>query len=193
MKTISLLAATALSISVLAPSAVSAAPVRSSSAPTTQVTLKVDSCDGCTITLASYLQGSMDAWESTPKKVSDGSVTFRVPTDRTTGLSVEVRAPWEGATGYVTNAVFRYQGAQPGDKVGFTRARAATKASGCWAGTTDDAVTLKLKVREVQVDGLGGKVPGSIAWFAVTQDWLRPLVEAWGGVVGTQDVMPCKA
>ena len=87
----------------------------------------------------------------------------------------------------------RYQGQQPGDKVGFTAARAATKASGCWAGTTEDAVTIKVVARKVQVDGLGGKVPGTIAYAKVTQDWLRPLVPAWHGVVGTQDVMPCKS
>ena len=115
------------------------------------------------------------------------------PTDKTTGLSVMVRAPWEGATGYVTNAVFRYRAYQPGDRVGFTKARAATKGSGCWAGTTDDAVTLKVRVRKVTVRGEGAKVPGSIAWLAVTQDWLRPMVPTWHGIVGTQDVMPCRS
>ena len=52
---------------------------------------------------------------------------------------------------------------------------------------------MRLKVRRVQVRGYGGKVPGSIVWASVTQDWLRPLVNTWRGVVGTQDAMPCRA
>jgi hypothetical protein len=131
--------------------------------------------------------------DAKPKKVVDGAVTFAVPTNRTPGLSITVRAPWEGATGYVTNVAVRYQGRQPGDKVGFTAARASDRASACWSGTTQDAATIKVRVREVKVQGYGGLVPGTIAWAAVTQDWLRPLVDSRHGVVGTQDLMPCKA
>ena len=190
MNRFSMLAAAALSLPALS---VLSAPAVAEAAPTTRLTLQVPDCDGCTIGVASYLQGSMDVWSAESRKVKDGSVTFAVPTDRTAGLSITVRAPWEGATGYVTNVALRYQGQQPGDKVGFTAARASTRASGCWAGTTEDAVTIKVKVRRVQVEGYGGKVPGTLAWAPVTQDWLRPLVPAWHGVVGTQDVMPCKA
>ena len=196
MRTQSLLAAAALSVATLSPvlaaPAAQAAPARAAAASTTQLTLKVGSCEGCVVGVASYLEGSMDVWSPKPKKVKDGRVTFAVPTTRTTGLSVTVRAPWEGATGYVTNAVFRYRGVKTGTKVGFTQARKFTRASGCWAGTTDDAATMRLKVRQVQVDGLGGKVPGTIAWMSVTQEWLRPLVPAYRGVIGTQDVMPCR-
>ena len=168
------------------------APV-ANAAPTTRLTLQIASCDGCRVGMASYLQGSMDVWSAKPEKVADGKVSFAVPTDRTAGLSITVRAPWEGATGYVTDVALRYQGQQPGDKVGFTAARASTRASGCWAGTSDDTATMKVVVRKVQVDGYSGKVPGTLAFAKVTQDWLRPLVPTWRGVVGTQDVMPCKA
>src|SRR4051812_37217343 len=188
MKTISMLAAAALALS----GSLSLAPATAAdAAPTTQLTIRIASCDGCEVGVASYLQGSMDVWSAKPRKVEDGSVTFAVPTEQTSGLSITVRAPWEGATGYVTNVALRYKGQQPGDKVGFTAAGAATKASGCWAGTTEDAVTIKVVARQVKVDGLGGKVPGTIAFAKVTQDWLHPLVPAWHGVVGTQDVMPC--
>ena len=47
-------------------------------------------------------------------------------------------------------------------------------------------------MRKVQVEGYGGKVPGTIAWAPATQQWLRPVVRTWHGVVGTQDVMPCQ-
>ena len=161
-------------------------------AATTTLTLKFPTCEGCTVGVASFVLGTDDAWSAKAKKVKDGVVRFAVPTDRTDGLSITVRAPWEGATGYVTNVALRYKGQQPGDKVGFVAARASSKASGCWAGTTQDAATIRVKVRKVQVEGYGGKVPGSIAWATVTQDWLRPLVDTWHGVVGTQDVMPCR-
>jgi len=198
MGTTSLLAAASASSSLLLPLVVTApaaeaAPPRAASAPVTAVTLVVPSCEGCEVSVHSYLQGSMDFWDSTTKAVKDGTVTFKVRTARTTGLSVMVRAPWEGATGYVTNVVFRYKGVQPGTKVGFAQARKVNRASGCWAGTTDADVTLRVKVRRVRVPGEGGPVAGSIAWAAVTQDWLRPLVQTWHGIVGTQDVMPCKA
>ena len=140
MKTISMLAATALALSALA------APAAADAAPMTQLTLKVPACDGCTVGVASYLQGSMDVWSAKPKKVEGGTVTFAVPTAATAGLSITVRAPWEGATGYVTNVALRYKGQQPGDKVGFTAARASTRASGCWAGTTEDTAAIKVEV-----------------------------------------------
>jgi hypothetical protein len=198
MRTTSLLAAAAASLSLLLPvlvaaPAAQAAPPRAASAPVTAVTLVVPSCEGCEVSVHGYFQGSMDFWDSTTKAVKDGTVTFKVPTARTPGLSVMVRAPWEGATGYVTNVVFRYRGMQPGTKVGFAQARRLTRASGCWAGTASADVTLRVKVRRVRVPGEGGPVAGSIAWTAVTQDWLRPLVRTWHGIIGTQDVMPCNA
>ncbi len=198
MKTLRYAAAAALTLSVLAAPVAQAAPAHPapqapSAAPTTQLTLDVSNCDGCVVGVASYLRDSETFWDGAkPKKVVDGSVTFAVPTDRTTGLSITVRAPWEGATGYVTNVALRYKGKQPGDKVGFTAARASTRGTSCWAGTTEDAATIKVVVRRVQVQGYGGKVPGTLAYAKVTQDWLHPLVRTWHGVVGTQDVMPCQ-
>jgi hypothetical protein len=191
MKTFSILAAAALTLSALV------APA-SAAVPTTQLTLKVPGCDGCIVDVASYLYGTgSDApliWDGAkPKKVATGEVTFVVPTDRTPGLSITVRAPWEGPTGFVTNVVLRYKGEQTGDRVGFTAARAAKRATGCWAGTTQDAVTIKVVARKVKVAGYGTQVPGTIAYAKVTQDWLRPLVNTFHGVVGTQDLMPCKA
>jgi hypothetical protein len=191
-RTFSILAAAAATLAMLPSSAAQAAPADQAT-PTTHLTLDIADCEGCEVAVASYLRDSETIWDSAkPKVVTDGSVTFKVPTDRTAGLSITVRAPWEGATGYVTNVALRYKGTQPGDKVGFTLARASTRASGCWAGTTADTATMKVVVRKVQVEGYGGKVAGTLAYAKVTQDWLRPLVRTWHGVVGTQDLMPCR-
>ena len=194
MKTISLLAVATLTLSA----SLALTPATADATPTTQLTLEMPGCDGCTVGVASYLYGTgSDApliWDDAkPKKVVDGEVTFAVPTDRTEGLSITVRAPWEGATGYVTNVVLRYKGEQTGDRVGFKAARAAKRATSCWAGTTEDADTIKVVARKVTVAGYGTQVPGTIAYAKVTQDWLRPLVNTFHGVVGTQDLMPCKA
>ncbi len=181
----------------LAPSPSYAATSRSTATDaaaitTTRLTLRLPTCEMCLVGVASYILGSADSWSARPKRVKDGVVTFRVPTDRTDGLSITVRAPWEGATGYVTNVALRYKGHHRGERVGFKAARAASRASACWAGTDASAFTIKVKVRKVTVQGYGGKVAGTIAWAAVTQAWQRPVVATWHGVVGTQDVMPCK-
>ena len=116
-----------------------------------------------------------------------------VPTARTVGLSVMVRTPWEGHTGYVTMVVFRYKGLAAGERIGFNRARTKKKASGCWAGTTEKRASLRFKVRRVNVPGVHGKVPGNIAWAPTTQPWLPPMLPVYGGVLGAQDVIPCQA
>jgi hypothetical protein len=140
----------------------------------------------------SFETGDRSAWASLPKQVSDGAVRFRVPRARTSGMSVTVRAPWEGHTGYVTTVSFRYRGTQPGDVVSLDEARQMQSASGCWAGTEADEATMRLMVRRVTVQGVHEKVPGSIAWAKVTQDWMRPLNPTPGGVLGSQDVILCR-
>jgi hypothetical protein len=108
-------------------------------------------------------------------------------------MSVMVHTPWEGHTGYATMMVFRYQGLIPGARIGFNRARTMTKASGCWAGTSEQEATLRFKVRRVMVQGVHERVPGNIAWAPTTQVWLRPVYPVYGGVLGGQDVILCKA
>ena len=83
----------------------------------TKVTFTVDDCEGCEIQLTSALgtiaeadAGEVDIWNSKTRTVRDGSVTFDIPTKRTWGMSVAVRAPWEGFTGYRTTVAWRYNG-----------------------------------------------------------------------------------
>ena len=183
---------TALAV-VATSTAQTGAPRAAAAAPTTVLTVNIRSCEGCEVTLVSYLDGYDDGWSEGPHTVHNGSAAFVVPTSRTAGLSAQVRTPWEGQTGYVTMVVFRYKGLRPGDRIGFNRARSMTRASGCWAGTTDKKATLRFKVRKVNVQGYGGKVPGNIAWAPVTQPWLRPILRVYGGALGAQDVIGCKS
>ena len=159
----------------------------------TKVTFEVKTCEGCTVTL---MQGNDDPdhsyWSSREKKVRDGRVAFTFRTEHTHGMSVSVEAPWEGNTGYLTLAAFRYKHEAPGDRVTFREARSKKRGSACWAGTDADAVTLPLRVRKVTVQGNVGKAPGTIAWLGTTQQWWRPMLPAVDGVVGTQEILVCQ-
>ena len=162
-------------------------------APNTVLTVKIRSCEGCEVTLISYLRGSEDdGWASDPHSIQNGKAAFVIPTEKTRGLSVAVRTPWEGHLGYVTMAVLRYQGLAPGERIGFNRARTMKKASGCWAGTDEKQASLRIKVRRVNVQGMHERVPGQIVWMPTTQSWLRPILPVYGGVLGGQDVMLCR-
>ncbi len=180
-------------LAVASTSTAQAQSPRAAAAPMTALTINIRACEGCEVTLISYLDNDSSGWASDPHLVLNGSVAFVVPTSRTVGMSAMVRTPWEGQTGYVTMVVFRYQGLATGDRIGFNKARAQKKASGCWAGTTEKNATLRFKVRRVNVPGVHGKVPGNIAWTPVTQPWLRPILPVYGGVLGAQDVILCKA
>ena len=160
---------------------------------TTVLTVKIRSCEGCEVTLISYLDSYDNGWSSDAHTIAGDQAAFVVPTARTVGLSAMVRTPWEGNTGYVTMVVFRYRGLAVGDRIGFNRARTMTKASGCWAGTTAKQASLRIKVRKITVQGNGGKVAGNIAWAPTTQQWLRPMLPAYRGVLGAQDVILCKS
>jgi hypothetical protein len=183
-----------LSLAFVGPTTAVGGRAAPNAAPNTVLTVNVRSCEGCEITLVSYLNGDMGAgWASDPHTVRNGKAAFVVPTAKTEGLSVMVRTPWEGQTGYATMVVFRYKGLAAGERIGFNRARTKKKASGCWAGTTEKQASLRFKVRRVNVQGVHGKVPGNIAWAPTTQAWLPPMLPVYGGVLGAQDVIACKA
>lgn len=172
------------------------APASAVSEPRTRLTFTIEDCEGCEIQLVNA-RGTLDAdvvhvWQSPTRTVEDGRVTFRVATKRTWGLSVTVRAPWEGHTGYATTVAWRYAGEQVGDTVTLAEAVTKRKASACWEGVRRRAVTVPLVVEEVEVDGVRERVPGSIAFVPVTEGWLPPMRRVWDGVLGSQDVNVCR-
>ena len=131
-------------------------------------------------------------WRSQTRTVEDGKVTFRVRTSRTWGMSATVRAPWEGQTGYATTVAWRYNGELVGDTVTLEEAVTKKRASACWEGARRRSVTVPLVVEEVEVDGVRGRVPGSIAYVSTTESWLDPMREVVDGVLGSQDVNICR-
>jgi hypothetical protein len=161
-------------------------------AKNTVLTVKIRSCEGCEVTLMSYVRGNeSEGWASDPHTIQNGKAAFVVPTEKTRGLTTLVETPWQGHLGYVTMAVVRYQGLAPGERIGFNRARTMKKASGCWAGTEEKQASLRVKVRRVTLPGTHERVPGQIVWMPTTQQWLRPIYPVFGGVLGGNDVMLC--
>jgi len=165
-------------------------------AQTTTLTFSVHDCDGCQIQPLQYMAGQQKAWSGKKKTVKDGTVSWTFATKHTHGMSFWIRAPWEGSdgdsTGFVANIVTRYDHEKAGSTVTRDDVRSKTKASGCWAGTDATEVTIPLEVRKVMVDGYQGKTPGTLAWTKVTQDWWRPILKTYKGILGSQDYMPCK-
>jgi len=191
-----LLAAALLVPLSAAPSIASPAPVavRTAAAPTTVLTIHAPGCEGCEITAHSALTADYeDVWQSRAVEVVDGEAAFRVPTDRTHGLSLSLTAPWERRLGYVTVVAMRYAGTVPGETVGFRDARQERRATACWAGTSEASYDLTIRTRKVLVDGVApGRVPGTLAWARTTQDWLAPMRRVYGGVMGEQDIDFCE-
>ena len=193
----SLIAAALLAVT-LVPAATAAASDERAGAPRTKLTFTVEDCEGCEIQLTSALgtiaeanAGEVDIWNSSTRTVKDGSVTFDIPTKRTWGMSVAVRAPWEGYTGFRTTVAWRYNGNLQGDTVSLEQAVTRKRASACWEGVRRREVTVPLVVEKVRVDGVNEKVNGSIAFVPITQSWLHPMRQVTDGVLGSQDVNIC--
>lgn len=182
-----------LLVPVASPALADPAPGADRAAPKTTLTIHAPGCEGCDITAHSALTSDYeDVWESRPVEVVDGVATFRVPTDRTAGLSLSLTAPWERRLGYVTVVAMRYAGTHPGDTVGYREARAERRASACWGGTSEPSVDMTIRTRKVRVVGVRpGKVPGTLAWARTTPEWLAPMRRVHNGVMGGQDIDFC--
>ena len=162
----------------------------------TTLTFAVDDCEGCEISLVQARWDDSEKygvriWNGPTATVEDGEATFRIATKHTWGLSVLVDAPWDGQLAANTTVAFRYAGQQVGDEVSFSEARAATKGAACWEGTRQREVTIPLTVRQVRVDGVHGRVDGSIAYASTTESWLQPMRRVYDGVLASQDVNVC--
>jgi hypothetical protein len=185
------LVATLIAALLAATSLASAGSAMTRTESTTVVTFVAPDCNGCTLSLI-HATWDDEFWESGTKTVRDGEVTFRVPTELTHGMSVAIRAPWEGATGYVTLVAFKYAGQETGDRVTFSEARHARKASACWAGTTTRSATIRLATRRAVVSGYDGpRTPAALVYATVTQDAMVPLQRTFHGILGSQDVNIC--
>ncbi len=153
-------------------------------------------CEGCTVQVASALAtddpDEPRLWASLEKTVRDGKVAFPVPSTRTAGMQVLLDAPWEGHLGYRTTVVLRYGGEQAGEAMTLEEARDKTRASSCFEGTSREKVVLPVEVHRVDVPGVHGEVPGTLAYTATALPWLTPMGRTVDGVLGSQDLRVCR-
>jgi hypothetical protein len=170
----------------------SPAPASAARAVTsTRITLLIDRCRHCPVALFQARTDPIRVWHTGWKNVHHGRVTFRVPTHRTHSMSIDLNPTWSDANA-VTNVVIRYADEQAGDRVTAAVARNKRRAAGCWAGTSDTSVQLKVHVRRYRIKDLEGN-PGRAprAWLATTQAWVPPMVRAKRGAIGNQDAFFC--
>jgi hypothetical protein len=159
--------------------------------PTTRLTLTATNCDGCEIGVMNGALRPENTWSVDPKKMTDGQVTVRVPRNLTRGISTTVYGPWEGNTGFTAVVAWRYSGQEVGNPVGFATARGSHRGSPCWGGTDATSLTVPLTIRKVRTQGNTGPTNGTIAFAQVTQPWLEPMIRAYRGILGTQEVIAC--
>ena len=159
----------------------------------TALTLAVTGCDDCRIVLvqARMENGRESVWQAPVRKVKDGEVTWKIPTKRTKGLTMQVLADWDGSS-YVPSIAMRYAGLKPGKSVTSAAARTKDSASICWAGTKADEVTIDITVERGRTKNVQGeRVATPRAYASVTQEWLKPMLPARRGMVGSHDVTYC--
>lgn len=173
---------------------VTAFPGDRAAEPRNRMTFQVDDCNGCSVQLtrARRSDSTIVVWQSQDRLVRDGEVSFCVATDRTRGMSVSVKTPWEGNTGYRTLVAWRYNGTSVGDTVSLEQAVDKGRAAPCWAGTRERRVTIPLAIEAVDVQGPRGPVLGSIAFARETQKWVRATRRVDEGVLGSQEVVVCR-
>lgn len=173
--------------SATAGSSSAAAPSR------TRVVLRVRGCDGCTFRASSYYRVGthVRVWSSRDLAPDErGRVRFSVRTDRTDGLSVAVRAPWERRTEAVSQLVFRYGGDRPGDRVTVADARSSRRGNVCYRGTQARRLVLGVRGYRAHFPGAGARATGVATFTTVAQpvtDVDHPVADGWSGA---QDV-PC--
>lgn len=179
--------ASAPALAVPAPVARSSAAVSGAVELDTDLTLRIGKCEGCVISLESN-DGITPAYSSLPAIVTSGSVTINLPSARTAGMSVRIKPTWVTVPGPDTFVAWRYNGESIGATMGFRQARAKKRASGCWAGTVNEAVSLTIKVRKVS---RGGRT-AAIAWAPTTESFLPPMQRSRRGVLASDAGLSCK-
>lgn len=161
-------------------------------APPSHVTVKLrmKGCASCKVRLVQRVSGK-PLWKTSWKRASKGKVTIKVGRARTRGMSVQVRAPWEGATKATTEVVVGYAGKGTGSTISATTAAKRKKGSSCFAGTARPSVSWTVGVRKMTVAGKRGKTAGSRAWVTRTREDIPPVRSTSRGRLSTPSYTRC--
>lgn len=189
--------ALATGLAVLPPATAAPAPA-ADPAPTTTITFRVTGCEGCVLLGATVSGTDQDpTYYNAPKaKVRGGVATVTVPTAQTRGMVFGIDAPWKVMINAQPTLVFQYQGQEPGTRTTVAAARAAKRASVCWAGTTGATAELRVRVARVTMPAFDPDSPPHttqvpLAWVVPTQAALTPFYKTYRGVIGLQDGVLC--
>jgi len=181
---------------MIVPAGVAQAAPHAPAAGSTSITMKVTGCNGCTITPVQAIEGEDAIWSGAAVKVKGGKALLTVPTARTRGMSFNLEAAWNVAINAMPVIVTQYESTQPGQSVTKKQAMTFTRATGCWAGTTEPAVTVNVTVRRVTMPAFppSGKkkttrVP--LAWMVPTQSTTGGFDTASKGVIAQQNAWYC--
>ena len=162
--------------------------------PVTAVTVSLSGCDqGCRVRLAQAREDRARVWSTKWLRATGGRRTFEVPMSRTRGMTVQIRAPWDGRLGGNTEVVVRYADQTPGSTVDATKASRKARATSCFAGTSLATHRFGVQVKRTRVWGPDGPTTGTRAWTRVTQRYWQPMRTSPKGVLRTRGVTPCIA
>ena len=203
-----ILTAAALTAGLVAPAVLAGAAVGNATAPasaaprTTELTLRVHGCDGCTIRPVKAGDGSQVAlWRGRTKTVRNGVVHWKVARRHTIGMSFDIVDPQAVDLDFMTNVVVAYRGLAVGARVEAGVAQHKKRANACWVGTHKASVKLRVRVeRFPSVSDFPPSAPGyQIRPYLVRTTAHLRLFDGKGGaysraahgVTGNQDAYFC--
>lgn len=169
----------ALAVALTAAAAIVAPPAHAEGV--TSITFTVIGCNGCQITPVWAITGQVPV-EFATTTVIRGTAFASVPTAQTEGLSFNITPRRQVSIDAQPVIVTQYQGIAPGTKVTKAKAKKATQATACWAGTTRANVTLTVVVRRVALPSF----PDQSKKTMVPLAWIQPTAQSTGGFGPTQ-------
>ena len=187
-------AAVVLALPVAAVAAAAPAAVPGETGAQTTITMNVTGCEGCTIQANQFVDDTTPAYQSKSAVVTGGVATLTVPTANTKGMYFSIQTAKPARINALPLITTQVKGHPAGSTLSRGQQVAGKKASACWAGTSDAAVTIAVTVNRVKMPSFpNGKkktlVP--LARFAPTVKALGGFSTAYKGVLATQDVWPC--
>jgi len=160
----------------------------------TTITFAVTGCEGCTLTASQFDRSTKRVFGSKGAVVADSRAVLVVPTARTRGMYFAILTPRPARIDAQPLVTTQVAGHAPGSVVTKGQQKAGRRASACWAGTSEPAVTLSVVVDRVLMPAFpdssrAASVP--LARFVPTVAALGGFQRAFRGVLATQDVWLC--
>jgi len=183
--------------------ATTALPVAEDTTPMTTITMRVALCEGCTIQGLNAKDYQGNEYVGPEAKVTNGVATMTVPTAETVGMIFQISPVKDPGLDAQPLIAMAYDNAAAGTATTVAKAKNARFARPCWAGTTESAYTMSVRVRWTKKfkDVFNNKVMtrAPIAWAAPSQPSLAPGLQVHfkrypktNGVLAVQDYVVCK-